>query len=107
MEHHLSLFMQSVYVENLALAQFYHIELDDAVPFNVYGGLQDNGSWGGPSRTTNGGSTNRDWFRVGGGDGFRCLVDPNNPDLVYYESQNGGMGRRDLATGESGWLRPR
>ena len=91
----------------LALGQFYNVTVGPRAFYNVYGGLQDNGSWGGPSRTTGGGATNEAWFRVGGGDGFRCIVDPTNPELVYYESQNGGMGRRDFGTGEGGYLRPR
>lgn len=91
----------------LALGQFYNVTVGPRTFYNVYGGLQDNGSWGGPSRTTGGGATNEAWFRVGGGDGFRCLVDPTNPDLVYYESQNGGMGRRDFGTGQGAFLRPR
>ncbi|MEM6571176.1 MAG: PDZ domain-containing protein [Planctomycetota bacterium] len=91
----------------MALGQFYNVTAGPRTFYMVYGGLQDNGSWGGPSRTSDTGATNEDWFRVGGGDGFRCIVDPNNPDLVYYESQNGGMGRRDFASGEGGFLRPR
>ncbi len=91
----------------LALGQFYNVTVGPRTMYNVYGGLQDNGSWGGPSRTTDGGATNLDWFRVGGGDGFRCIVDPTNPDLVYYESQNGGLGRRDFGTGEGGYMKPR
>jgi len=91
----------------LALGQFYNVTVGPRDVPMIYGGLQDNGSWGGPSRTADGGPTNDDWFRVGGGDGFRCLVDPNDPDVVYYESQNGGMGRRDFADGGGSYLRPR
>ncbi|QDV06185.1 Serine protease Do-like HtrA [Planctomycetes bacterium Poly30] len=91
----------------VALGQFYNVTVGPRTMYNIYGGLQDNGSWGGPSRTTDGGATNLDWFRVGGGDGFRCIVDPNNADLVYYESQNGGMGRRDFGSGQGGYLKPR
>src|SRR5262249_43405479 len=73
----------------------------------VYGGLQDNGSWGGPSRTRGfTGAVNEDWISVGGGDGFVCRVDPNDPDLVYSESQNGAFSRRNLKTGEGGFIRP-
>jgi len=91
----------------LALGQFYNIATDATRDYRVYGGLQDNGSWGGPSRARDGASINADWFRVGGGDGFVCRVDPNDPDLVYSESQNGGLGRRNLRTGEGASLRPR
>ncbi|MCW5765676.1 MAG: PDZ domain-containing protein, partial [Phycisphaeraceae bacterium] len=89
-----------------AIGQFYHVALDSRPVYNVYGGLQDNGSWGGPSRSRLGGAINEDWFRIGGGDGFICAVDPNDPDQLYYESQNGGSGWRNLRTGRSGSLRP-
>lgn len=71
--------------ENLPLSQFYHISVDDAEPYNVYGGLQDNGSWYGPSSSP-GGVEARDWNRVGGGDGFRVLKHPTKP-IVYSEPQ--------------------
>ena len=93
---------------HVAIGQFYNVSVDTSRDYKVYGGLQDNGSWGGPNRVRNGaGPTNTDWFRVGGGDGFVCRVDANDPDLVYYESQNGGMSRRNLRTGEGGFIRPR
>ncbi len=86
----------------LALGQFYHVAVDNRKPYNVYGGLQDNGSWGGPSRTLRGtGPVNDDWLFILGGDGFTCRVDPSDPDIVYATSQNGGMNRRNLRTGES------
>ena len=72
---------------------------------SVYGGLQDNGSWGGPSRTAGTGARNHDWIRIGGGDGFRCLVDPDDGSVVYSQSQNGPPSWRDLATGARGSLR--
>ncbi|MDA7918471.1 PDZ domain-containing protein, partial [Mariniblastus sp.] len=78
---------------HVAIGQFYHASVDSNLDFNVYGGLQDNGSWGGPSRGKNGsGPINSDWISVGGGDGFVTLSDPNDPSQIYYESQNGGMG---------------
>jgi photosystem II stability/assembly factor-like uncharacterized protein len=92
----------------LALGQFYHVAVDNRRPYRVYGGLQDNGSWGGPSRTNRGfGPSNEDWVFLNGGDGFVCRVDPNDPDWVYAESQNGFMNRRNLKTGESAAIRPR
>jgi photosystem II stability/assembly factor-like uncharacterized protein len=92
---------------HFAIGQFYHVAIDTRPNYHVYGGLQDNGSWGGPSRTRNfTGPVNEDWISVGGGDGFRCQVDPNDPDQIYYTSQNGAMGRRNLRTGESGQIRP-
>lgn len=72
-------------VENLPLSQFYHLALDDKEPYNVYGGLQDNGSWYGPSSSP-GGVEARDWHTVGQGDGFRVLPHPTRP-IVYSEMQ--------------------
>ena len=92
---------------HVAIGQFYNVAVGPRDDYWVYGGLQDNGSWGGPSRSGDGGPINSDWIRVGGGDGFVCRVDANDPDVVYYESQNGGMGRRNLRTGEGGSARPR
>ena len=71
--------------EDLPLSQFYHVSVDDASPYNVYGGLQDNGSWYGPSSSP-GGVTARDWNSVGGGDGFRVLKHPTKP-IIYSEMQ--------------------
>ncbi|MDP6410263.1 MAG: PDZ domain-containing protein [Planctomycetota bacterium] len=93
---------------HVALGQFYHVTTDNRPLYNVYGGLQDNGSWGAPNRTRGGtGVVNSDWISVGGGDGFVCRVDPEDPERIYTESQNGGMGRRHLGTGERGFIRPR
>jgi len=72
-------------VENLPLSQFYHISVDDAEPYNVYGGLQDNGSWYGPSSSP-GGINARDWNSVGFGDGFRVLKHPTK-NIIYSEMQ--------------------
>jgi photosystem II stability/assembly factor-like uncharacterized protein len=72
-------------VENLPLSQFYHISVDDAEPYNVYGGLQDNGSWYGPSSSP-GGVNARDWNSVGAGDGFRVLKHPTK-NIIYSEMQ--------------------
>ncbi len=92
----------------LALGQFYHVTTDNQPLYNVYGGLQDNGSWGAPNRTRSfSGVDNTDWFRIGGGDGFICLADPEDPDQLYMASQNGGIRRSNLRTGESRSLRPR
>jgi photosystem II stability/assembly factor-like uncharacterized protein len=92
---------------HMALGQFYHVAVDNRQPYHVYGGLQDNGSWGGPSRSLSGpGPTNDEWIAVSGGDGFHCQVDPNDPDLVYFESQDGAMARRNLHTGRFHAIRP-
>lgn len=72
-------------VENMPLSQFYHISVDDAEPYNVYGGLQDNGSWFGPSSSP-GGIEARDWEPIGGGDGFRVLKHPTK-NIIYSEAQ--------------------
>jgi photosystem II stability/assembly factor-like uncharacterized protein len=91
-----------------AIGQFYHVTVDSRPNYRVYGGLQDNGSWGGPIRSRSGaGPINEDWSCIGWGDGFVCRVDPDDPDLVYYESQGGSMGRINLRTGDRGSMRPR
>lgn len=89
-----------------AIGQFYHAAIIPKKPYWVVGGLQDNGSWAGPAISQTGGAINEDWLSVGGGDGFVCRVDPNDPDLIYYESQNGSISRRNLRTGERGSCRP-
>ena len=95
------------FVNTMALGQFYEIGYDMEMPYNVYGGLQDNGSWGGPVRTLyQRGITNADWVRVGGGDGFYTQVDPNDPATLYVESQNGNVSRLDLETTERKLIRP-
>jgi len=94
-------------LNHAAIGQFYHVAVDTRRNYRVYGGLQDNGSWGGPSRTHSlTGPINEDWFRVGGGDGYRCAVDPTDPDLVYSTSQWGAMRRLNLRNGESVPIRP-
>lgn len=96
------------HLNHFAIGQFYHVAVDPRRDYYVYGGLQDNGSWGGPNLSrSEDGPINEDWFLLGWGDGFICRVNPDDPDLVYFESQNGGMGRRNLRTGERGYMRPR
>lgn len=95
------------HLAHVAIGQFYHVGISHDLDYYVYGGLQDNGSWGGPSRSPHGSIINSDWFRIGGGDGFICLVDPEDPNQLYSESQNGSMGRMNLKTGERGFIRPR
>jgi photosystem II stability/assembly factor-like uncharacterized protein len=95
------------HLNHMALGQFYHVAVDPRPLYRAYGGLQDNGSWGGPTHVLRGvGPTNEDWIMVGGGDGFVCRVDPNDPDVVYSESQGGSMQRRNLKTGERASIRP-
>jgi hypothetical protein len=81
------------------LGQFYNISYGMEFPYTVCGGLQDNGSWCGPSRRRQGDITNADWTTVGGGDGFVTAQDPNEP-IVYVESQGGNMSRLDTRTNE-------
>lgn len=94
------------HVNTAAIGQFYHVAIAPQQPYWVYGGLQDNGSWGGPAISQSGGSVIQDWISVGGGDGFVCRVDPEDTDLVYSESQNGSINRRNLRTGERSSIRP-
>ncbi|HEV7682763.1 MAG TPA: hypothetical protein VGO68_11615 [Pyrinomonadaceae bacterium] len=95
------------FINTIPLGQFYEVTLDNQKPFWVYGGLQDNGSWAGPSGTLNQeGITNDDWFRTGGGDGFYSVVDPTDPSIIYVESQNGSVSRLELKTGERKSIRP-
>jgi photosystem II stability/assembly factor-like uncharacterized protein len=90
-----------------AVGQPYHASVDMRRPYYVCTGLQDNGSWCGPSSVRSGGILPQDWYGVGGGDGFYTAVDPTDPDMVYSESQNGNVRRVDLATGEQRSIRPR
>lgn len=96
------------YAINLPISQFYQVGYDMQAPFfGVYGGLQDNQTWGGPSRTRNAmGITNAEWFRMAGGDGFYAAVDPTDHHIAYVESQNGNIQRFDGRTGERKGIRP-
>lgn len=89
----------------IPLGQFYAISYDFALPYRVCGGLQDNGSWCGPSRKR-GGILASDWFNVGGGDGFWTAQDPTDPNVIYSESQGGSMSARNIFAGEQWSTRP-
>jgi hypothetical protein len=92
----------------LAIGQFYEIGLDMSKPYRICGGLQDNNTWCGPSATTETrGISNDEWYTIGGGDGFYAQFDPVDPDIVYAESQDGNLLRRNLRTHESRSIRPR
>jgi len=92
-------------IRGFAIGQFYGICVDMRKPYHVYGGLQDNGSWGGPSATHNEtGIALADWRTIGGGDGFYCQADPNDPNTVYCESQMGALQRVDLKAGGGGGM---
>jgi photosystem II stability/assembly factor-like uncharacterized protein len=96
------------HMNHLALGQFYHVSVDPRPLYRVYGGLQDNSNWAGPSRTLRStGPINDDWLLIGGGDGFVCRPDPTDPDLVYSESQGGAIERLNLKTGKRASLRPK
>lgn len=90
---------------NLPVGQFYHVTVDNERPFNVYGGLQDNGSWYGPSNKA-GGITNSDWKPTFGGDGFWSHVHPTDNNVVYAEYQGGHIIRYNKKTGVSKDIRP-
>jgi hypothetical protein len=93
------------HVRSLPVSQFYHVSHDTEWPYNVYGGLQDNGSWKGPSRSP-GGISAGDWQVVGGGDGFWAFTDPMDVNTLYVEYQGGNLSRVNVATGESKSIKP-
>lgn len=90
-----------------AVGQPYHASVDLRRPYFVCTGLQDNGSWCGPSSVRSSPILPEDWFRTGGGDGFWSAIDPSDPAILYTESQNGAMNRLDLRAGTSTSIRPR
>lgn len=90
---------------NLPVGQFYHVAVDNQIPFNVYGGLQDNGSWYGPSQKA-GGITNSDWVGTYGGDGFWSHPHPTDHNTVYAEYQGGHVVRYNKKSGVAKDIRP-
>jgi len=95
------------HLNRMAAGEFYRINFDLSVPYRICGGLQDNLNWVGPSRTrTREGILNPDWINIGGGDGFSCAFDAEEPDIVYTESQEGAVHRFDLRNGQVKRLRP-
>ena len=106
------------FLNNVAIGEFYNLAVDFKTPYTICGGLQDNGTWCGPSATlaaTNVeeedsdeafGITNQDWRYVMGADGFHVAIDPTNPSIVYSEMQGGGANRLNLETGVRKFLRP-
>jgi photosystem II stability/assembly factor-like uncharacterized protein len=90
---------------DLPISQFYHVSVDNAKPFNVYGGLQDNGSWYGPSAAP-GGVGNGEWQLSNWGDGFYSFPHPTDPDIIYSESQGGNLVRHNRRDGQSKDIKP-
>ena len=94
-----------VFVQNLPVGQFYHVSTDHADPYNVYGGLQDNGSWFGPSSAP-GGIRNGNWKPIYFGDGFWVQPDPNDPEIAFAESQGGNAARVNIVNGKTVSIKP-
>ncbi|MFN4285695.1 MAG: VPS10 domain-containing protein [Lacibacter sp.] len=96
-----------VFNEQLPFGQFYHVNVDNELPYNVMGGMQDNGSWRGPAYTwINGGIRNYYWESLWGGDGFDVLPDATDPNWVYAMSQGGNVGRYHIPTGRRETIKP-
>ena len=93
--------------EKLPVGQFYHINVDDQIPYNIMGGMQDNGTWRGPAYTwVSGGIKNYYWENIWGGDGFDVMPDAEDPDWIYAMSQGGNVGRYHVPTGERWYIKP-
>ena len=95
------------FATNLPLGQFYHVNLDDEIPYNIYGGLQDNGSWVGPSAVwRSGGIRNADWQELYFGDGFDVMPRKGNNRYTYAMSQGGSLAYIDTKTGANQFIQP-
>ncbi|MCB2201264.1 glycosyl hydrolase [bacterium] len=96
------------FIENLPLTQYYKLAVDDTEPFyKIYGGTQDNGTQGGPSRTLKSqGISNEEWDIVLGADGHQPATEPGNPDIIYAEWQEGNLMRIDMTNGEQILIKP-
>lgn len=94
-------------ITNLPLGQFYHISVDNERPYNVYGGMQDNGSWKGPAYVwSNQGIINNYWDFLNGGDGFDVVSVPEDARYCYSMSQQGYLSRNDILTGDTKMIKP-
>ena len=95
------------FVDNLPVGQFYHVNVDMETPFNLYGGMQDNGSWRGPSAVwRDGGIRTEHWEELYFGDGFDVVPDRANPRYGWAMAQGGALGRYDLVTGDTKFMKP-
>lgn len=96
-----------IFDDKIPAGQFYHVNVDNEVPYNVMGGMQDNGSWLGPAYAwVNSGIRNYFWNNIGGGDGFDAMPDAEDASWVYSQSQGGSIGKRNWKTGESWFIKP-
>jgi photosystem II stability/assembly factor-like uncharacterized protein len=93
-------------INNVSFAQYYHVFFDLQQPYNLCGGLQDNGTWCGPSRTPRNGILKDDWYTVGGGDGFYAVPSPDEPWMVYTNLQGGVISVIDTRSGNSRNIHP-
>ncbi len=95
------------FVQNLPVSQFYHVRVDDSHPYNIYGGLQDNGTWRGPAEVwQTGGIRSVHWQEIGFGDGFDAMPFPDNDKAGYAMSQGGSLTRWDLEAGTQSLIMP-
>ncbi len=95
------------FINNFPMGEFYEVSVDNQQPYWIYGGLQDNACWMGPSNSMNYvGITNSEWIPLDGGDGFYAFADPTDPNIVYSESQNGSITRWNRLTNQRRGLHP-